>query len=303
MEIIDFHTHLGDILFHREKSLIWETGIRKRPDWNDVYERFNWPEWQTFHRLFGRATHQLNILAGQNRNRSATLENLQLSMQKNGISRSVVLSVYPHAPVEQMLQAAEKDNRIIPFTGPDYGPNAADHTARYRDEVSAGVRGLKLHPILDSVSLNSKQTFDIVESFAPHQLPVLFHSGFAFYYRKAENQAKERPDHGDIDSVLPLLDAFPNVKFVVGHSGLGQVDEVIEKCASYQNVIVEPSFQPPHKIKELIQTFGPERVIFGSDWPWGGVEVAMRCMEIACGNDSGLKSQIFEQNGKALIEK
>ena len=68
MQIIDFHTHLGDILFPRDTSLIWETGIRKRPDWSDVYEYFNWPEWPTFHRIFGPITHRLNIRSGQNRN-------------------------------------------------------------------------------------------------------------------------------------------------------------------------------------------------------------------------------------------
>ena len=301
MEIIDIHTHLGDILYPREQSLIWETGVRKRPDWNDVYERYNWPEWPKFHQIFGKATHRLNILAGQNRNRTATLENMQASMQKNGVSRSVVLSVYPHAPIEQIMQAAAKDKRIIPFTGPDYSSNAADHTARYRDEVAAGVRGLKLHPIIDKVRLDSPETYAIVESFAPHQRPVLFHSGYAFYYLKKDEQANERPDFGEIDQVIPLIEAFPKVPFIAGHAGLGQVDEVIEKLAKYPNVSIDTSFQPPHVLQTLIQAFGPERILYGSDSPWGGMEVAIRCVELACGNDEGVKRQIFNINAQALI--
>lgn len=277
--------------------------MRKRPDWNDVYEYYNWPEWPTFHRIFGPVTHRLNIRAGQNRNGSCTLENMQAAMKKNGVSKSIVLPVFPHTTTDEVLKAQQVDDRVVPFTGPDFSPNAADHTARFRDEVAAGVRGLKLHPILTRVGLDSPENFAVVEAFAPHNLPVLFHSGYSFYYATEETRKNERPEHGEIPPIVPLLEAFPNVTFILGHAGLGQVEELIELCAKFPNAIVEPSFQPPHRIRQLLHAFGPERVIFGSDWPWGSMESAIRCMELACGNDEGLKRQIFYENAQALIGK
>lgn len=302
MDILDIHTHLGNILYKKEPTIIWDTGVRKWPDWINVYERYNWPDWHKFHSIFGKLTHRLNILSGLNRNRSATLENLQASMDKNGVSRSVVLSVYPHVPAEDILQAAKQDSRIIPFTGPDYRPYADDHTARYREEIAAGVRGLKLHPILDRKRLDKRETLAIVEAFAPHKKPILFHSGYAFYHLFQDDKFKERPEFGEIDHALPLVQAFPDVPFIAGHAGLAQVDEVIEKLAKYPNVSVDTSFQPPHVIKNLIQAFGPERILFGSDWPWGSMEVAIRCVELACGSDEGLKRQILQHNAHALLE-
>lgn len=302
MKTIDIHTHLGDILYPRQKSLIWERGVKKKFDWNDVYERYNWPEWPNFHSVFGRLTHHLNILAGQNRNRTATLENLQQSMGKHEVERCIVLPVYPYAPAEQIIEASQKDGRVIPFTGPDYSEGAADHTARFRDEVAKGVKGLKLHPILDKVSIDSPQTFEIVEAFAPHKRPILFHSGYAFYFSKKEEQVNERPEFGEIAPNIPLIEAFPNVNFIAGHAGLGQVQEVIETLAKYPNVFIDTSFQPPRMIRALIDAFGPERILYGSDWPWGGMGVAKRCVELACKDDNRLKEQIFYNNSVALID-
>lgn len=302
MPIIDIHTHLGDILYPRKKSLVWERGVTRQPDWNDVYERYNWPDWPKFHAIFGRATHRLNIMAGQNRNKIATLENMQQELTKNGVERCAVLSVYPYVPAELLIEASQKDGRVIPFTGPDYSHSAADHTVRFRDEVSKGVRGLKLHPILDKVAIDSSQTFDVVEAFAPHKRPILFHSGFAFYFLKKEELANERPEFGEIAPTLSLIEAFPHVNFIAGHAGLGQVDEVIETLAKYQNVYIDTSFQPPHMIRALINAFGPERILYGSDWPWGGMEVAKRCVEIACRGDKGLERRIFYDNAAELID-
>ncbi|MFK7800870.1 MAG: amidohydrolase family protein [Anaerolineae bacterium] len=302
MKIIDIHTHLGDILYPRQNSLIWEQGVKKTPDWNDVYEKYNWPEWPRFHSVFGKLTHRLNILAGQKRNQIATLENLQQAMENNGVERCAVLSVYPYVPAEQVIEASQKDSRVIPFTGPDYSPDAADHTGRFCDEISKGTKGLKLHPILDKIPLDSPQTFEVVEAFAPHNRPVLFHSGYAFYFAKKEERANERPEFGEIAPTIPLIEAFPNVNFIAGHAGLGQVQEVIETLAKYPNVFIDTSFQPPHMIRALIDAFGPERILYGSDWPWGGMEVAKRCVEIACKDDNRLKEQIFYNNSVALID-
>ena len=301
MKIIDIHTHLGDILYHRKNSLIWEKGVRKKPDWNDVYERNNWPEWSGFHSIFGKVTHRLGIRAGLKRNRTATLENLQRELDEHQIERCAVLSVYPHVPAEQVLEAAAIEKRIITFTGPDYSSDAADHTARFRDEVHAGVRGLKLHPILDKVALDSAETMAIVEAFAPHNRPVLFHSGYAWYFAKKEERVNEQPEYGEIAPAIPLVEAFPNVKFIAGHAGLAQVQEVIDTLAKYPNVYVDTSFQPPRVIQQLVEAFGAERVLYGSDWPWGGMAVAKRCIELAC-KDPAVKEQIFYNNSAALID-
>ncbi|MEM9774421.1 MAG: amidohydrolase family protein [Chloroflexota bacterium] len=301
MKIIDIHAHLGDILYPQKPSIIWGDYVAKRPDWNDVYEQFNWPEWDRFHRIFGKLAHRLNILAGQNRNRTATLVNLQRELETHEISRCVVLAVFPHAPTADIMQAAAKEPRIVPFTGPYYNAEF-DLTAKYREEVASGVCGLKLHPILNCVRLDSPENFASVEAFAPHNKPVLFHSGYAFYYAKKHEQVNERPDFGEISHATPLIEAFPNVKFIAGHSGLGQADEAIEIYANYPNVYVDTSFQPPHMIKRLTDTFGPDRVLYGSDWPWGGMGVAKRCVELACGHDAGLKRQIFHDNSALLID-
>ena len=80
-------------------------------------------------------------------------------------------------------------------------------------DVAEGARGLKLHPIIQKEPLNSKRTFEAVEAFAPHELPVLFHSGEFSYYLGEEKSRNQVPAYGAIHYARDLVAAFPKIPF------------------------------------------------------------------------------------------
>lgn len=304
--ILDAHGHLGDILYADGGRLIGRLGVEKEA----VFDPASWSE-RSLHRdplRLGRAVYALLARqitrAERARNATATLENLSRSLDEAGVSHAVCLPIPPNVSFDDLADARRQDPRIVPFTGVDYtrreGGRLADPGAGLAADVAAGARGLKLHPIIQKVALTSTETRAAVESFAPHGLPVLFHCGISSYYLGAEEH-REEPRYGAIDYAADLVRDFPSVRFIAGHAGLFEVDRVIELLAGFANVWVETSFQSPRRVRQLIEVFGPERVLFGSDWPYGNRPPALAIARLACRGDRGLERRILFENAAELL--
>jgi predicted TIM-barrel fold metal-dependent hydrolase len=108
--------------------------------------------------------------------------------------------------------------------------------------------------------------------------------------------------YGEIHYARDLVAAFPKVSFIAGHAGLFQVDDVMSMLGGFSNVYVDITFQSPATIRKLIQVFGPERVLYGSDWPWGNHLPAIKLVRNACKGDRGLEDLIFHENAARLLK-
>ena len=298
--IIDAHCHLGDILNRGGGSLIEKTGVRKKV----VFDPVTISE-VNLHRSYGLDDLLFRLLsywvtkAEQARNATATRENFRKSMDEAGVIFSACMPLPPHVRFADLKKASEKDPGIIPFTGIDL-IREDDPDSVLAKDVKAGAKGLKLHPIIQNVSLDSLKTFAAVEAFAPHGLPVMLHTGVMSYYLGQE-KTRENPQYGKIRDACELVRAFPKVNFIAGHAGLYEVRDVMAMLGGFPNVWVDISFQSPEKIRELIKVFGPERVMYGSDWPWGNRSTPKKAVIKACRGDKGLEARIFRENAAELM--
>ena len=304
--IIDAHGHLGDILYPSGGELIGRLGVEKE----DVFDPASLAE-RRLHRdplHLGKLTYRLlarQITRGERaRNATATLENFGRSLDESRISHGVCLPIPPNVRFADLAEAGRRDPRIVPFTGVDFtrseGGELGDPSAELAAHVAAGAWGLKLHPIIQKIPLTSPATRAAVEAFAPHGLPVLFHCGISSYYLGAERNRQE-PRYGAIQYAAELVRDFPAVRFIAGHSGLLQVDQVMKLLAGFSNVWVDTSFQSPERVRQLIRTFGPERVLFASDWPYGNRPPALAIVREACRGDRGLERRILFANAAELM--
>ena len=300
--IIDAHSHLGDILYPDGGQLIGKKGVTKQPvfDPATIGERalFRDPVGlgKVVYRLFGRWVTQ----GERARNFTATLENFKRSMEETGITYSLCLPIPPHVSFADIAPVAETYQGLVPFTGVDYTTND-DPVPRLAADVGAGARGLKLHPIIQNVPLTSARTRAAVEAFGVHDLPVLFHCGISSYYLGKE-RTKQQPRYGEIRYAAELVRDFPAVSFIAGHAGLFEVWDVMRMLGDFGNVWVDTSFQSVAVVRELIATFGPERVLFGSDWPYGNRAPALAIVKAACRGDRGLERRIFFENAAELLD-
>src|SRR5207249_3657618 len=66
-----------------------------------------------------------------------------------------------------------------------------------------------------------------------------------------------------------LADSFPDVTFIIGHSGLWEFhQEAIVVAKRSPNVYLDVAeVSPPGVVRHLVQAVGPERVLYGSDHP------------------------------------
>lgn len=126
------------------------------------------------------------------------------------------------------------------------------------------------------------------------------HAGVCEYY-VGDEWRLNRPEYGSADHVEALVRSFPAIGFIIGHAGLSEVDEIRRRLAGLDNVWVDTSFHSPESIRTLMETFGPERVLYASDWPWGHRNPGIRSVRVACRGDAKLESLLFYENARELL--
>jgi predicted TIM-barrel fold metal-dependent hydrolase len=302
-KIIDIHTHLGDILYPNGGELIEKRGVKKK-----IFIDLITASELMLHPDFGGAVYEsplypLITAASRARNLTATRENMRKDMDRYGVVKSACMPIPPYLTFDDLKAAAKKDDGIIPFTGVDFLAKFDKDKvrAKLKKDVGEGARGLKLHPILHKVPLTDEKTFETVEAFAPHGLPILFHLGISHYYPK-DGEDGQAPEYGEAHYARDLVKAFPKVSFIVGHAGLYEIDGVIDMMSSMKNAHVDVSFQSPKNIRRLIESLGPERVLLGSDWPWGARGTPIRAVRRACRGDKKILEMIFYKNAERLLK-
>lgn len=298
-DIIDIHTHLGDILYPNGGELILRRRVRKKA-YLDALAVKEWLSWKAPFRVPFRVNGDLVVLSGMVRNAAGTLENMVKDMDAAGVDRCVALPIPPNVTFDDVLGAHKADDRVLAFTGLDFS-RWEEADAVFADNVARGAKGLKIHPILQNVAIDSPKVHAAVEAFAPYELPILVHAGECDYYLKQKDRAQTCPENGAITGLEPLMRAFPKVNFIIGHAGLGRVDEVIERFSELPNGYVDISFQSPEKVSGLIKALGVERVLYASDWPWGNMERTIHVVEQACAGDAIAARRVLAENAAALL--
>jgi hypothetical protein len=240
------------------------------------------------------------ITAEQVRSRTGTLENLRISMDRLGITHSACMPIHPYVVFSDLAQAASQDSAVIPFTTVDVAADV-DFAAQLKADKANGAKGIKLHGIIQKVPLDDPRTHKAVDAAGSAGLAVLFHCGISNYYKGVEKD-KNIPEYGAVDYAVRLVREHKDVRFVVGHAGMYEVGEVMEKLASYENVLVDTSLQSAANIRKLIQTFGPDRVLYASDWPFGDAWASLACARKACKGDEPLLRKVLYENAASLMD-
>jgi predicted TIM-barrel fold metal-dependent hydrolase len=70
--------------------------------------------------------------------------------------------------------------------------------------------------------------------------------------------------------------------------------------APFENVSVDTSVQSTANIRRLIHTFGSDRVLFASDWPFGETRTSLACVQAACKGDFTSIRKVLYRNAARL---
>lgn len=200
---------------------------------------------------------------------------LLANMAELGIQKSVVVAIDPWVPTEEVLQTCSLlGDVLLPFGSVD--PNAENYLEQFAELLTKPICGLKFHSDLQRLPLDSPRLARMMDMLARStraHLPIYLHTGnFPIY----------RPSDSPWEQALPrLLAQFPTLTFVCGHAGWDAPRVALRAALMYPNLLLETSWQSPHLIRRLCDKLGPERLLFGSDFPLFSQKRALRNVRLA----------------------
>ena len=222
--------------------------------------------------------------AGLDARHDGTVDGLRRTLDDAGIDRAVCLGVAAAARTvertNEFIGSLDR-TRFIPFgtVHPDLPPSA-----NLRSLQGNEIRGVKLHPLFQDLSLADPRVVELATALAEAGVLIITHVG-------AGGDA-DANDRGSPRSLADLLEKVPGLRLIACHfGGYHRLDEA-EDLVVGSRAILETSWPPstagldPDRIREIIRRHGADRVVFGSDWP-----MTAPAAEIAALRALGLSAQ------------
>jgi predicted TIM-barrel fold metal-dependent hydrolase len=160
---------------------------------------------------------------------------------------------------------------LVPYISLDPSMDGVTMVREINDRVKEGAKGIKLHPVNQRFFPNDGRLYPGYHKIEELGLPIISHSGTAAMIGDPEQQARPA-------NFVDVLRNFPGLTIVLAHMAHGYLDEAVEVMQTCPNVYLDSSAavegsMPSHMLSDeeavaTIRRVGPDRVLFGSDWPW-----------------------------------
>jgi len=133
-------------------------------------------------------------------------------------------------------------------------PHEENAVGKLEKGFKSGFRGLKLSPMTHQFSFSSKAVAELAATCGLHSFPVYSHVVFS--------------PGSSTTKYIALAKQFPKTNFILGHMGFGPADrEGLEAAMELDNFFLETSSGSFLHIKGAIAKAGPNKVIYGSEFP------------------------------------
>ncbi|UCG04103.1 MAG: amidohydrolase family protein [Candidatus Heimdallarchaeota archaeon] len=188
------------------------------------------------------------------------------------------------------VHSLQRRFKLMAWLNPKY-----DSAADLQDLVKENdFHGLKLHPVFDKYKLSDPIVKPLIEKAIKLEVPIMIHSGWG--------------PEGSVQDIGKLAEEYPDGTFVCCHMkeeyGLNERFSHIEMAAHNTNVYLESSYIPhPRRLAEAVEILGAERILFGSDYPWGAQNIAWEKTKVTAAQISyDDKKKILAENAKELLK-
>jgi len=170
-----------------------------------------------------------------------------------------------------------------------------------KQKENLNIQGVKLHPEqrfkLKKKSL--KPYFDVISESMGLDIPIYIHTDWPLIkeYGFAPRSLK--------DTFGKIVSFFPEFQYIIGHAGgSGAFLNIWKLCKKHSNVYIETSMAPTTSpLEEVIWKIGPERLLFGSNFPYSSTSVEIRKIQSLYKISDVDKKKILELNAEVLFEK
>lgn len=216
-----------------------------------------------------------------------TVDGLSASMRDAGIDYAVCLPVATHPKqVPGINDASARTNARTGETGVIFFGAMHPDFDGWRDELARvaelGLRGVKLHPPYQNADFDDIRYLRILDRAAELDLIVLVHAGLDIGLPGVDRASPEM--------IARAVKAVGPLKLVCAHMGGWRQWDAVEELLPGAGVYLDTSFSlgrivpngdgfpwqetdlplmEPERFLRLVRAFGAERILFGTDSPWG----------------------------------
>ncbi len=181
-------------------------------------------------------------------------------MAEYGISRAFMFCLdepdrHPAftAANDRTLAFAERSHgRLIPFVRLDLNEQPLEEAQRCLD---LGARGIKLHPRAQRFDAGDARLEPVFALAAERKLPILIHGGRGLPPIAA--------------GLAALVDRNPDVRLIIAHAGIADLDALAQVMAGRKNVFFDTSTWSPIDLLDFYRRIPPEQILYASDYPYG----------------------------------
>jgi uncharacterized protein len=240
----------------------------------------------------------LGGLTGRGKRHDHTAPNLARDMRSVNVTHSAVLALdlaFPNRNPHNTLMTTRGRSETTGFGS--VHPRAFRARERFEEQLHIGARGIKLHPPNQMFRPDADYAMRIYRWCGSEGIPVIWHSGPAGIEPKigqyfAQMRFYERP-----------LRECPETTFILGHAGSLQHREAIALQRRYRNTWLEISGLSLGQLREVLSDADPDRVVFGSDWPFYHPVLPLAKVLVATQNQPALRAKVLHDNAARLLEK
>lgn len=182
---------------------------------------------------------------------------------------------------------------VIPFGA--FHPDAPDWPAEITRLRAAGIKGIKLHPEFQQLDLGDPQLLPFWEE-VKNDFILMIHVGDA--HKSPDNYSTPR-------KIATLLKNFPGIKIIAAHlGGYCFWEEVLDDLAGkavYLDTSSALSDMDPALAKAIFAKHGPDRILFGSDYPLKSPAQELEAIDRMNWLTPAEKAKILGENGAMLL--
>jgi predicted TIM-barrel fold metal-dependent hydrolase len=190
---------------------------------------------------------------------------------------------------DAVLDAAERWPELQPFARVDLTDIEAslDELRRVKER---GAVGLKLHPLNDKIDPNAPETARLLDEVRQMGLPLILHSN-----RGGNSEPKQWLHH---------IQAMPDLRVILGHSGFFLWRDAMEVAHRNENVYLETSLAEAIICSQIAEFADFRRILFGSDHPYGDPaasydRLSAALQRVDAAND--VRRDVFSNNASRVL--
>ncbi|MBR0399020.1 MAG: amidohydrolase family protein [Eubacterium sp.] len=247
-----------------------------------------------------------------------TADGLAMHAKEAGVDLSIVLPVATSAKQVAKInqsaldaRAANLDKGLLSLAA--MHPDCDYFEAQMEWIAANGFRGIKIHPVYQGADLDDPRYLAIMRIAAKLNLVVVTHTGLDIGYPGVV--------HCTPEMAANVMDAVPDVKLVLAHMGGWKEWDRVLKLLPGSGAYLDTSFSireitplddgyhkkedlpllPPEMFCEMVNAFGADHILFGTDSPWRDAKAEMDWIRNLPLSEDAVRA-ILGENAAALLQ-